>query len=228
MSPALFARYQDTMMTLSRAEPGKPTRLASRQDAALSVDEYMQFLDNVLHLCVAFAKGVPEFRRLGQGEQISMLKASALACYAIAASAAFLPERDAWLVQLGLMSREQFPPNMYSPEFLVDAADFCRRLKAVATNQVTVYALLHCITLFDPGNIATGDRQVLNGVRDGFVILLKHYLEAEYSYLHADRYFSCLMDSLVHGRALGQRGKPYTLSAGHAFKPLSAEVFLAD
>ena len=107
--------------------------------------------------------------------------------------------------------------------------EFCHHLKAVAKNEVAVYALLHCLVLFDPCQTSVEDRQLVNALRDKYVILLKHYLESQYSYLHANRYFSVLVDILVQVRQLGQQGRAfYTQIAEGVFKPLSAEIFSSD
>lgn len=224
----LTATYQDTMMTLAEKEPGKPVRL-TLQDAPLSMDDYMKLLDDVLHLCVRFAKAVPEFQRLQQADQIAVLKASSLPCYGIAASSMFIPEREKWMSQFGQVGREHFPPSLYSQAFLGDVLEFSRNLKAIAKNEVSVYALLHCIVLFDPRESSIENRQLVNALRDKYVILLKHHLESQYSYLHADRYFSALTDIVVRIRILGEWGRSfYAQIAEGNFKPLSAEIFSPD
>ena len=119
----LCAAYENTMMTLAEREPGKPTPRGPR--TPLSMDDYMNLLDNVLHLCVRFAKAVPEFQRLPQADQISILKASALQTYGVAACSMFIPEQEVFLTQFGHVGKEHFPPTLYSQAFIGKVLNFC-------------------------------------------------------------------------------------------------------
>ncbi|XP_076453282.1 uncharacterized protein LOC143288562 [Babylonia areolata] len=227
----LAMAYQNTMMKLSERQPGVPAGRLPRQHR-VSLQEYMTMLDKVLHLCVRFAKQVPEFARLQQADQISILKASSLHSYGIVIAAIFVVERNVWLTMLGEVAEEHLPPTRpgVSPdEFMVEVTNFCRRLKLIAKNDITLYSLLHCIVLFDPRERGVDDRQWINRFRDKYVILLKHYLESEYSFQHADRYFSVLMDVLVTLHSLGSQESHFLKQMKiENPQPLTAEMLLTD
>lgn len=58
--------------------------------------------------------------------------------------------------------------------------------------------------MFDPREANIVDRQLINTFRDKYIILLKHYLESEYSFLYAERYMSAIMDKVVEIRQTAQ------------------------
>ena len=124
------------------------------------------------------------------------------------ACALYIPEKSAWLTEKGYFTENHMrlllPQN---PLHDLEVA-FCRTIKSIVKNDVTLYALLHCVMLFDPSNDRIIDRQLINSIRDKYIILLRHYLESVYSYSHSEKYIMALQENLVFFRNLCQEGKP--------------------
>ena len=72
-------------------------------------------------------------------------------------------------------------------------------------NDVTLFVLMHCLILFDPREANLVDRQLINTFRDKYVILLKHYLESEYSFLYTERYLRAILDKTVEIRHVADK-----------------------
>nr|KAG5714185.1 hypothetical protein BaRGS_018402 [Batillaria attramentaria] len=218
----LTSAYQDTMMKMTDRDPSKNVDSSS---GGLTMDDYFFVLDQLLHLCVRFAKALPDFWQLKQPDQIAILKASCMQCYGIAASAMCVPERGVWLTPFGEVGISHMPAAMNSDPFIADVFSFCCGLKSVAKTDITIYGLLHSVTLFDPGVITVDDKQLVNSLNDKYLILLKHYLASEFSYQHADRYLGVLMERLHKLRSLSQQSVSFYKRFSSCFKPLGAEFF---
>ena len=221
----LSSVYQEVLATVGDQEYGGEKVL----DGPLSVEDYMFAMDKVFHWCVYFAKCIPHFQKLPQVDQIATIKASTFVCHGIAMTTVYLPERKLWDSIFGPVGVGHVPTSILPRDILQDVEEFCCRLKLIAKNDFTIYALLHCIVIFDPRESFIEDRQLINQFRDEYVILLKHYLESQYSFQHADAYFSALMDLLVKGGKKGREAMHMIRQTAEAtFEPLTAEILSVD
>ncbi|PVD29622.1 hypothetical protein C0Q70_08877 [Pomacea canaliculata] len=220
----LTSKYQETMLRITHRDPDQPLEVIT----VLQMESYLKVLEKVCYHCVSFAKAVPEFRELKQVDQIAALKASFVQAYGICASSFFVPESDVWRIFLGDISVSQLPSDFHSTTFTRDGADLCTQVKAVAGNDLTLYALLHILVLLDPREGTINEPTELNTSRDKYLILLKHYLQSEYSYVYADRYFTALMNRLVLLYDMGQVAASHFKQFSHLFQPLLAEMLSGD
>lgn len=117
----------------------------------------------------------------------------------------YVVERDSWLSRFGEASVSNASRIFGNEEMLRQMANFCSSVKTVLKNDVTLYVLLHCLILFDPQHSNLVDRQLINTFKDKYIILLKHYLESEYSFMYAERYVRVLFDKLVEFRPMAER-----------------------
>ena len=99
-----------------------------------------------------------------------------------------------------------------------------RSLKTLLKNDVTLYALLQCVLLFDPSQPHVADRQLVNGLRDKYLLLLKHYLESVVSYQHAHDYLDLLRDKLGELAVLGEKMTDMFKTWTGLIQPLMIEV----
>lgn len=220
----LTSKYQETMLRITHRDPDQPLEVIT----VLQMESYLKVLEKICYHCVSFAKAVPEFRELKQVDQIAALKASFVQAYGICASSFFVPENDVWRIFLGDISVSQLPSDFHSTTFTRDGADLCTQVKAVAGNDLTLYALLHILVLLDPREGTINEPTALNTSRDKYLILLKHYLQSEYSYVYADRYFTALMNRLVLLYDMGQVAASHFKQFSHLFQPLLAEMLSGD
>ena len=102
--------------------------------------------------------------------------------------------------------------------------EYCRSVKSLVKNDFTIYALVHCMILFDPRDAKIVDRQLVNQTRDKYVIMLKHYLESQYSYLYADEYFVAIQELVREMCHMAQSGNAFFKRYSSAFQPLITEM----
>jgi nuclear receptor subfamily 1 group I len=71
-----------------------------------------------------------------------------------------------------------------------------------------IFIFVHLQVLFDPHDDRIIDRQLINAIRDKYIILMRHYLQSVYSYAHAEKYMLALEENLLAIRTLNAIGKP--------------------
>nr|KAG5706134.1 hypothetical protein BaRGS_025756 [Batillaria attramentaria] len=149
-----------------------------------------------------------DFQRLHTNEQVALLKASTVQVLGIRACALYISEKESWLTPAGYFTIEHCRAICPDYPYLDVDTKFCRIIKDIVKNDFTLYALLHCLVLFDPSDERVNDRQLINSIRDKYVILLRHYLESVYSYTHSEKYLMALLDKLIFQRSLCRENKP--------------------
>ena len=68
------------------------------------------------------------------------------------------------------------------------------------------------------------DRQLINTFRDRYVILLKHYLESEYSFLYTERYLRAILDKTVEIRLMADKSMDILKDFFQFVPPLMKQV----
>lgn len=196
----LSTAYQDTVLSILQSNPPKDYIIPE----SLSKDCYLQECEAQTRNAIRFVKQMEDFQQLNIDNQIALLKASTGQVIGLRNSALYIAEKDAWLTSFGYMTSENaariFPD---SPHFQ-KGKHFCKAVKAIVKNDITMYALLHCLILFDPSDDRVLDRQLVNSIRDKYVILLRHYLESLYSYRYSDKYLMALQANLAFYREVAQ------------------------
>ena len=157
-------------------------------------------------------------------DQLAALKACAMRSLILKGAACFVVERDAWIKAYGELPVSFFVRVTGHEKLIRQHAAFCRSLKLLLKNDVTMYALLQCVMLFDPRQPNIADRQLVNSLRDKYLLLLKHYLESQVSYEHADQYLDHLKEKLAELNSLGQEMTDMFKEWTGLIQPLMLEV----
>ncbi|KAK7110571.1 hypothetical protein V1264_014420 [Littorina saxatilis] len=196
-----------------------------RQWGSFCMEKAIFALEYSMREYVEFARVIPEFKQLRQGDQIAVLKASALMWYHIRLASDFIPERRSWVNAFGAMSEVDLGNFLGDPHSVQEYAEFCEGLKFVVKNDTTLYTLMHTLVLFDPRDSKVEDRIMVNTLKDKYLVLLKHHLESQFSFLHADRYMAEIAQQILDLRQLGESSLIFYKHFQSQFRPLIAEVF---
>ncbi|XP_070209943.1 vitamin D3 receptor B-like isoform X2 [Littorina saxatilis] len=189
----MSAAYEDTILVSLRERQTS----AILDSSDFGITDFLSDCDIQVRNAVSFVKRLEDFRRLNFDDQIACFKSSIGSVMAVRNAYIFVAERNAWLMIKGQMTEELckslFPYNPY----LGWGTELCRELKAVIKNDITIYALLHCILLFNPSSEKVADRQMVSTMRDKYVVLLRHYLEATFSYVYSEDYVRVLQNIVL-------------------------------
>ena len=220
---ALLTQLTSSYQTVTSAcSPEDQERM--RQWDSFCMEKAIFALEHSMRQYVQFARVIPEFQALSQGDQISVLKASALQWYHIRTASYFIPERRYWANPFGVVEESELSGFFGDAHGLREYADFCEGLKFMVKNDTTLYALMHTLVLFDARDPNIENRVLVNNTKDKYMVLLKHYLESQFSFLHADRYLVEIMEQILDLQQLGQSSMSFYKHFSSHFRPLVAEV----
>lgn len=216
----LTIAYQDVLLSLNERGLVRNVPIAD----SYFINDFLNEIDDAMYKIVQFSKHIAEFRQVRKEDQIAMLKSSAMQTLGIACCSVYVHERDCWLSLRGDLTLTHLRKLTSDDPYIQVGVEYCRSVKSLVKNDFTIYALIHCMILFDPRDAKIVDRQLANQTRDKFVIMLKHYLESQYSYLHADEYFVAIQDRVREMCHLAQSGNALFKRYSSAFQPLITEM----
>ncbi|KAL8558887.1 hypothetical protein ACOMHN_054318 [Nucella lapillus] len=191
----ISSTYQNTILRLP--QQGGASEVTERAVNNITLENLLGRCDVCAHNVVKLMKGLADYRTLQVEDQLAALKACAMRTLILKGAACFVVERDAWIKAYGELPVSLFVRLTGHERLILQYAGFCRSLKTLLKNDVTMYALLQCVMLFDPRQPNIADRQLVNSLHDKYLQLLKHYLESQVSYDHAERYMDYLKGKLA-------------------------------
>ena len=213
----LSAMYEDTVLASLR-----DSRSSTVLDSSnYNICDFLADCDVQVRLAVNFVNRLEDFQKLDLDDRIACFKVSISVVMAVRNAYIFVSERNSWLMMKGEMSYELCKILFPTHSHLDWGTEKCRELKQIARNDINIYALLHCILLFDPSDEKISNRQLVSSMRDKYVVLLRHYLEATFSFKYSEDYFRELQNMMVDTRYLCQASKK--MSKGMESK--AVEVF---
>ena len=189
----------------------------------IPVEKVMVAVDLLLRRFVAFSKRVPQFSQLLEADQITLLKATAMRLYCLRLAQAYVPERKSWKSMVGEVSESGLSHLFKEPRILREIVGFCEGVKFVVKNDTTLYALMQTLVLFDPRDASLENRVLVNYIKDKYMVLLKHYLESRFSFLHADRYLAEIVQICLDLEELGHNLVLFFSDYSSHFYPLITE-----
>ncbi|PVD29606.1 hypothetical protein C0Q70_08861 [Pomacea canaliculata] len=81
------------------------------------------------------------------------------------------------------------------------------------------------LIIFNPDGNNLIDRELISNLQDKYINILKHYLEAQYSYEHAHEYFAAILDRLSELKSVGEEHSRILLQVNPCqIEPLMLEV----
>ncbi|XP_070212465.1 uncharacterized protein [Littorina saxatilis] len=80
---------------------------------------------------------------------------------------------------------------------------FQRSLRPVLRNDIATAAILQCAVVFDARAPDAWDRQRINRLQDKYMIMMKHYVESQCSYLFCWHYVEQMLTLVQEARTLG-------------------------
>ena len=142
---------------------------------------------------IKFAKQLKEFVRLPQEHQIGILKGAVLDILLLRSVALYDLDRDAWVTPKGEISTQILKSATGFVELYNAYVEYCKSLRLIIGNDNVIIAIMLVIGLFSPEGQHVLARQLISEFQDQYLTLLKHYLEANYSYSRTAEMFPKLL-----------------------------------
>lgn len=119
-------------------------------------------------------------------------------------------ERDVWVTPRGDIPTEILKNATGYVQLHDDHIRYCQSVKSIIGNDLTIVVILLVLVLFSPEGQHVVARELVSNIQDRYLILLKHYLEAKYTYVRTAEMFPQLISKIkelnslaeVHGRIL--------------------------
>lgn len=213
--------YQATIATLnsSDADPSPPKPNPSLNELINSTDETVRQL-------IRFVGKVSDFQQMRKDDQVSCLKNSVMQSVLLRSACVYILEKDVFLCSKGEVSTTFLQNALNNPAVYAAHVNFCRSIKSIILNNYTLWALAQILALFNPCGAAILDREMLSTLQDKYIILLKHYLESEFSYTFAQEYLVAIQDMLGDLKMLGEAYTTIIYNVNPTeIEPLLLEVF---
>lgn len=143
---------------------------------------------------IKFTKKLHDFMRLSQDLQVSILKGSWLHLLLLRPVSLFDAVKGLWTNPMGDIPTEVLKSatgNMHE-----EHVAYCRSLKSIIGNDNNLLAILLLLVLFCPSSPCLTHPELVSNIQDKYLLLLKHYLEAKFTFKHSTHTFSRLLDKI--------------------------------
>ncbi|KAL4232321.1 zinc ion binding [Mactra antiquata] len=175
---------------------------------------------------ISFVKGLEDFVPLNTDEKTTILKSCVLSSILLRSARFYNPESDAWMSGSGeeICTSILLKSTGYA-ELHVLHTNFCRSLKSVISNNLTLFGLMQVLCVFNPAYEEHVDKKKVSDIQDKYLLLLKHYLEWCHSYEASRKLFAKLVDLLVDLKDVSDAHNAIILQANLLdIEPLMLEV----
>lgn len=138
----------------------------------------------------------------------------------------YILEKDVFLCARGELTSTVLQNCLNNNALYTAHINFCRSIKSIILNNYTLWALAQILALFNPCGAAIVEREMLSSLQDRYILLLKHYLESEFSFSFSQDYFLAIQDMLGDLKSLGEAYTTVIYNANPTeIEPLLLEVF---
>ena len=157
-----------------------------------------------------FANGELSTKNSSGYPRAGMLKGCWIHILILRSVSVYDAERDVWVTQRGDIPTEILKNATGFVRLHDDHVRYCRSIKSIIGDDLAIVVILLVLVLFSPEGPHVVRRELVADVQDRYVVLLKHYLEARYSYARSADMFPQLMSKVkelkdfaeLHGRCL--------------------------
>jgi len=179
----------------------------------------------VVRKLIKFIKQLEDFQHLQQEDQVGLLKTCVLSSIMLRSCCFYNIERDSWRTASGEISTSILTSSTGYNELYELHTKFCRKVKDLFKDDHTLFSLAQVICIFNPECKDVQRKCTISNVQDKYIILLKHYLEWEYSYTSARQMFATTMNIIADIKQVTEAHNTIILQANPSeIEPLMLEV----
>ena len=160
---------------------------------------------------IKFAKRLEEFTKLPQECQIGILKWTWIHILLLRSVSLYDTMRDVWVTPKGEIPSKILKNATGFVQLHEEHVTFSKSFKAIIEEDLPIVIILLAVVLFSPEGPHVTYRDVVSNIQDKYLLLLKHYLEARYSYQKAAEMYPQLMYKIKELKELGEGHGKYLL-----------------
>lgn len=197
----------------------------SDQNNYSTINQLVNNSEIAVRRLIKFVKRINDFMRLSQDDQIAALKACVLSTILLRSVAFYSSEKDVWITAKGEVPTKILKKATGYISLHDSHTRYCRTLKDVVQDNHEMMTLMQLIIIFNPEGPNLASRTLISDIQDHYITLLKHYLEAEYSFSNAKEMLPFLLQKLSELKELSEEHSKVLLQVNPTeIEPLMLEV----
>lgn len=171
------------------------------KDIPESVTEAEDFYNVAMIWCgkfLQFIKTVDDFKQLSMETKISAVKKNIRFCGLVVMAYTFEAERNCFVMQ-NMRARVDMFMEIFSAyrETTEKLVHIIQSMQGGLFKDPSLIAILELILIFCPAWDGLNERKHLSDLQNKYLVLLKHYIEAKYSYSRGKELFALVMQKCV-------------------------------
>lgn len=179
------------------------TQLTGFSEALNEVKDFLNTSMIWAKKLVTYVKSVEDFKQLSSEAQVMSIKSCVRSALTLISAYRYDVSRNAYFIQ-GIyvhveMFMQAFSSHQKVAEMFVNA---CLSMQDSWIKDPCVHALFHLILLFNPEGEDLLQRDLMSDLQNKYLILLKHYLESQYSFSESKEYFALILQKSRELRTL--------------------------
>lgn len=190
-----------------------------------TIDDLVNNSEIAVRRLIKFVKMLDDFKLLIQEDQIATLKACVLSALLLRSVNFYDMENDAWRTPTGLIPTAILKRATGLHDLHDNHTNYCKTLKQLSNDDVTVLALLQVIAIFNPDGHMVKNKTFISDMQDKYMVLLKHYLESEITIEFGQKVFVHLLLKVQELKGLtGEHAKILLQVDANQIEPLMLEI----
>lgn len=152
---------------------------------------------------IQFVKLMDDFKELSQEDQITALKSCVLQSLMLRSIFFYDVEQEGWRTLTGLVPAKVLKDVTGFSDLYQTHIDFSREMKKTCKEDITVFAIIQAIIVFNPESPGLKNLQLVSDIQNRYIVLLKSYLEYKISFCHAQVYFPLFLRKFTELKKIG-------------------------
>ncbi|XP_062602438.1 nuclear hormone receptor HR96-like isoform X2 [Saccostrea cucullata] len=197
----------------------------NKEESYSNADELVNNSEIAVRRLIKFVKKIAQFRGMSQENQVACLKSCVLNALLLRSVNFYDAENDAWKTPTGSIPTSVLKHATGFNDLHDAHTSYCAGLKKLTRDDSNIMALIQTITVFNPDGQNLENRQVISDIQEHFILLLRHYLESDVSFMHSQVFFSNILQKISELKGLGEDHARILLQINsNKIEPLMLEV----
>lgn len=197
----------------------------NKEESYSNAEELINNSEIAVRRLIKFVKKIAQFRGMSQENQVACLKSCVLNALLLRSVNFYDVENDAWKTPTGSIPTSVLKCATGFNDLHDAHTSYCAGLKKLTRDDSRIMALIQTITVFNPDGQNLENRQVISDLQDQFILLLRHYLESQVSFLHSQIFFSSILQKISELKGLGEDHARILLQINsNKIEPLMLEI----
>ena len=174
---------------------------------------------------IKFSKTLFDFKTLAKEDQISTLKMCVVSSLLLRSVSFYDEINDGFRTPTGVIRTSVLKQAVGDPTYHDAYIAYCISLKSLVKDDYTILSIMETLLIFNAEAPDLMNRSSVSQLQDKYMLILKHQLEATYSYLHATKVMACILQKITELQVVADKHSEMLLQVDpKKIEPLLLEV----